>query len=62
MTGEKTIYCYICHSKAEQKGRPGFGFCPIHGWMPIHFFEGCSENQDFIVDAKEEASEDPFSN
>jgi len=37
------LYCTICDAKLNQNGEPGMGFCPIHGWTSIVFYEVSSE-------------------
>jgi hypothetical protein len=63
MSKEKSLCCYICHSKAveEEEEKPGMAYCPIHGWMPIQFFEECEGTEDLFSDEQKEEPEEPLS-
>jgi hypothetical protein len=56
MSKKKILCCYICHNKAvaEEEERPDMACCPVHGWMPIQFFEECEEIEDLFADEKKE--------
>ncbi|MFH1702039.1 MAG: hypothetical protein ABIB41_01235 [Nitrospirota bacterium] len=41
MSEKKPLRCHICHNQAqeEEEERLDMVCCPIHGWMPVQFFE-----------------------
>jgi len=57
MSEKKPLRCYICHNQAQEKEEiHDMLCCPIHGWMPVQFFEVCEETEDLFEDKQEEES------
>jgi hypothetical protein len=54
---KKHLCCYLCSKQAkEEEERPGMACCPIHGWMPLQFFEVCEGIEDLSDEKQEEES------
>jgi len=54
---KKPLCCYLCNKQAKEEGeRPGMACCPVHGWMPLQFFEVCEGNEGLFDEKQEEES------
>jgi len=57
MSEKKPLRCHICYNQAqEEEERPGMACCPIHGWMPVQFFEVSKGIEDLFDEKEEEES------
>ena len=58
MSEKKSLRCYICHNQAQEEEEeiPDMLCCPMHGWMPVQFFEVCEGTEDFFEDKQEKES------
>ena len=53
MVTEKTIFCSICHKKAERIDNT-WGFCLVHGLMAMDFFQETLSEPGSVESEKDE--------
>jgi len=54
----KLLYCYLCHTKADQIENGRMAHCPIHGWMPINLFHEGDDKAGFGNDETKKADKE----